>query len=199
MMTRLRSPNAWAASRCDTKPRKFRSREHTCKIDSAAVSSSNLAQTAKLPMRALARGPSAMFTISTPPASNSLTCCLVLLRSTPGGAVSSTETTNSPRARRAPKRERSASGIAGCKLGAGVGELISMTGSGIAIAAVSPLACIMRTAPSMARVCAGVVPQHPPIICTPLLSKRRANTPKCSALATYSVRPSTDAGKPALG
>ena len=58
-------------------------------------------------MRADARGPSAMLTTSTPPSSSCATAALVLARSSPVGAVSSTDTANSPRAIRAPSRLRS--------------------------------------------------------------------------------------------
>ena len=90
-------------------------------------------------------------------------------------------TANSPDASLAPRRLRSASGIAGrpsARRGnTGTPPLgVGRVGSG--------RAPIMRTAPSMRRVCSGVVPQQPPTMRTPACITRRAQTPKCSGLAT---------------
>ena len=147
-------------------------------------------------MRAEARGPSAMLTMSTPPAASSRTCLVVAVRSMPVGAVSSTEIANSPVAIRDPRRLRPASGCTAGRAGSRSTVIEPLrvvieppcSGRAVAGSAASRRSTlpppIIRIAPSIARVCSGVVPQQPPIERTPLLSNRRANTPKCSGLAT---------------
>ena len=130
-------------------------------------------------IRAVARGPSAMLMMSTPLATSSRTLPMTASGSVPVGEVSSTDTANSPAASRAPSRLRFAIGTT-----AGRGPVAGFCGCALSSRGGASLAPIIRTAPSMARTCAGVVPQQPPTRVTPDLSIRRAKTPKCSGFAT---------------
>ena len=158
---------------------KFRSRQQTWSSVSTAVSRSSRLHSAELARRAVARGPSAMLTRSIPPAARRRAASSVRLGSVPAGEESSQETANSPRASLAPRRLRCDDGTGG-----------RATGAALAPAGAPPVTCegigrtpIMRTAPSIRRVCSGVVPQQPPTMRTPACSARRAQTPKCSGLA----------------
>ena len=130
------------------------------------------AQVARLPIRAVARGPSAMLTISTPARSSSEIRERSDAASVPGGLVSSTETANSPAAIRWPSRLRSPRGARALLFSfAGAGAAPLALGDAVTRGLLGPAPLIL-TAPSIARVCAGVVPQQPPIIRTPPLSIR---------------------------
>src|SRR5690606_905908 len=115
--------------------------------------------------------------------------------SAPRGGTSSTEVTNSPRASLAPSRERPPSGIAassrswssGCRVGSAL-TLATRAGSWLA-----------RTNRAIAATCSGVVPQQPPTNLAPDSTIRRAYSPTYSGDATYSLRPPTSRGRPALG
>jgi hypothetical protein len=85
---------------------------------------------------------------------------------------------------RAPSRPREASVVFGGGGGFEVCSSICAARSPGDSSLISPVAPIMRTAPSIERMCSGVVPQQPPTTRTPLFKSRRANTPKCSGLAT---------------
>ena len=128
-------------------------------------------------MRAIARGASATFTMSTPLSKSIFAPARALDGSRPGAGLTSTETTNLPAATFAAKSLRSASGV-GSRTG---------TACEVALALVRPTSA--RRSPSMRpdfaihRTCSGVVPQQPPIIVAPIWMVRRAKTSRYSGVA----------------
>ena len=92
--------------------------------------------------------------------------------------MTSTETTNLPAASLAAKPLRSASGV-----GARIGTASAAVMGRFRTTSVC-LSPSMRLDFAIQRTWSGVVPQQPPTMVAPSLSMRRANTPKCSGVAT---------------
>ena len=85
----------------------------------------------------------------------------------PKGSTISTVVRNSPAASLAPQAERSASGTG--SRGAAPSPSVEVT-----VIRGSDAGASIRTAPAMAAMCSGVVPQHPPTKRTPLRIIRAA-------------------------
>ncbi len=122
-----------------------------------------------------ARGESGTLIACTPMACSLRAPSISRDASMPLGGTISTIVTNSPRAIRAPRAERSASG-AGSMTDAASCERVFFPAEVVP----STCACTARSAPRIARMCAGVVPQQPPMMVAPARAAFRAK------LAMYS-------------
>ncbi len=125
-------------------------------------------------MRICARGPSGTFTASSPARFSRRTPASMAAGATPFGGTISTLVTSSPAASLRPRRERSASAS-----GATAPSSPSVTRSTSSRVRLRP-GDMARTASPMRRMCAGVVPQHPPTKRAPAWISR------CAYLAMYS-------------
>ncbi len=142
-------------------------------------------------MREVERGLSGMLIASTPPAAMHRAASRILDGSQPRGGTTSTMRANPPETIFAPSADAPGRGAAGTR-----GRRRSAGG---APGRARARGRTVRSASRIARMCAGVVPQHPPITRTPACAKRRAYSAKYSGEARYMFRPSTFCGTPAFG
>ncbi len=125
-------------------------------------------------MRAEARGESGTLTAWTPAAASSLAPASSFAQSNPRGGTISTSVTNSPRSSRRAilERERNGGGSTAPSTSMGLG--VKPTSTDRAADSAVFCAATARSDARMARMCAGVVPQQPPMTCTPARRNLRA-------------------------
>ena len=129
-------------------------------------------------MRAIARGPSATLTMSTPLSRSIFAPASAFDGSRPGAGLTSTETTNLP-----GRDLRGEVAALGERRGLEDGRRPRAVATALVRATSARRSPSMRPDFAIQRMCSGVVPQQPPIIVAPIWIMRRANTSKYSGVA----------------